>query len=67
LPPWVVEHFPRVVEVSTKAEAWLGVDITTIGGTIPSFAVSLLLYLVLERALLRQATSRPAQALAEST
>jgi cytosine/uracil/thiamine/allantoin permease len=58
LPPWVVDHFPRVVDVSANIKDWFGLDITTVGGTIPSFFVSLVLYLALERVLLRGGSPR---------
>ncbi|MEX2245082.1 MAG: cytosine permease [Dehalococcoidia bacterium] len=41
-PPALVEHFSWIADVPS--------DVTTIGGTIPSFAVSFLLYLLLQRA-----------------
>ncbi len=40
-PPWVVEHFSRIADVPS--------DLTTVGGTIPSFVVSFALYLALAR------------------
>jgi putative hydroxymethylpyrimidine transporter CytX len=40
-PMWVTDHFPRVADVPS--------DLTTVGGTLPSFAVSTLLYLALHR------------------
>ena len=51
-PPWVVEHFPRIADVPS--------DLTTVGGTLPSFAVSTLLYLALRRVFV--APRREAQA-----
>jgi putative hydroxymethylpyrimidine transporter CytX len=41
-PPWVLEHFSRIADVPSR--------LTEIGGTIPSFAVSLAAYLLLQRA-----------------
>jgi len=61
LPLWVVDHFPRVVDVSSNVDDWTGIDITVVGGTIPSFIVSFLLYLALDRLLLRRAHPRPVE------
>jgi putative hydroxymethylpyrimidine transporter CytX len=65
LPLWVVDHFPRVVDVSSNMEDWTGMDITVVGGTIPSFVVSFLLYLALERLLVRGSVPHPSEALAQ--
>jgi hypothetical protein len=64
LPPWVVEHFPRVLDVSANVDDWTGLDIAVVGGTIPSFAVSLALYLALDRLLLRRSRSIATEAVA---
>jgi putative hydroxymethylpyrimidine transporter CytX len=66
LPLWVVDHFPRVVEVSANVEDWTSVDVTVIGGTIPSFIVSFLLYLALERLLVRAPQQHPSDALSRA-
>ena len=61
-PPWVLEHFPSVADIPANANDWTGLDITAVGGTIPSFAVSLALYLVLERAFRRRGVAAGSQA-----
>jgi putative hydroxymethylpyrimidine transporter CytX len=66
LPPWVVDHFPDVVDVSAHIDDWIGLDITAIGGTIPSFIVSLTLYLALERLQVRPSQSEASDALARA-
>ena len=53
-PLWVQEHFPSVADVPPNISDWTGLDITAVGGTIPSFAVSVALYLLLERMLRRR-------------
>jgi purine-cytosine permease-like protein len=55
-PPALVDHFAWISDVPS--------DLTTIGGTIPSFAVSLVSYLVLSRATVPR--SRPSEASATS-
>jgi putative hydroxymethylpyrimidine transporter CytX len=61
LPPWVVDHFPRGLDVSANLADSTGTDITRIGGSIPSFAVSLGAYLILHRLVVRKSWSRPAE------
>lgn len=58
-PLWVADHFPSIADVPPNIQDWTGVDVTLVGGTIPSFAVSLALYLLLDRVLLRRAAPKP--------
>jgi cytosine/uracil/thiamine/allantoin permease len=53
-PPALVDHFSWIADVPS--------DLTTVGGTIPSFAVSLVVYLLLSRVALPE--RRPEESLA---
>jgi purine-cytosine permease-like protein len=57
-PPWVLEHFPSVGDVPTT--------LTEVGGTIPSFAVSFGLYLIVQRVQATLLAPAPATAAAEA-
>ncbi|HEY8173968.1 MAG TPA: cytosine permease [Dehalococcoidia bacterium] len=54
-PPALVDHFSWIANVPD--------NVTTVGGSIPSFVVSLIAYLVLHRLLISRATMRPAAAI----
>lgn len=52
-PPWLVERASWIADAPS--------DLTTIGGTIPSFAASLILYLLLQRVMAGMTTAPEAQ------
>jgi cytosine/uracil/thiamine/allantoin permease len=54
-PPWIVEHHPGLI---ADVPSWL----TEVGGTIPSFAVSFVLYLALQRVQATVLAAPPAMA-----
>jgi putative hydroxymethylpyrimidine transporter CytX len=52
-PPALVDYFSWIADIPVNIDTAIGLDVTALGGTLPSFVVSLALYLVL-RPLLAQ-------------
>jgi hypothetical protein len=64
-PPALVDHFSWIADIPVNIDDAIGLDVTTLGGTLPSFAVSLALYLVLRPLLTPRVEPAPETAAAQ--